>query len=336
MTPIRIPLPFVAMALIGLAAATNAAAAVAVDPDLQRAQAAMADLGQSLRTALQQKIAQDGIVAAVGFCHDEAPRIAAEISARHGVAVGRTSLRHRSPANAPSVWQRTLLDQFAARVAAGEDPASVTAKSDDAGVLRVAKGLKVEAPCAMCHGPVESIAPEVAQAIAARYPGDQATGFREGDLRGMIWAEVSRDIDARTPIAMNADQQRALRAEMRRHLDSVHRVIAALSAGDWAGVAAAASGFAPGRGQGAGRGLGAASNFRDALPEPWFRFARPMHQAMNALAAEARDGRRVDAALARLAEATQQCASCHATFRIETGAGLATAARWTRSTESSP
>lgn len=327
MSPIRIPLPFVAMALIGLAAATNAAAALAVDPDLQRTQAAMADLGQSLRTALQQKIAQDGIVAAVGFCHDEAPRIAAAISARHGVAVGRTSLRHRSPANAPSEWQRKLLDQFAVRVAAGEDPASVTAKSDDAGVLRVAKGLKVEAPCAMCHGPAESIAPEVAQAIAAQYPGDRATGFREGDLRGMIWAEVSRDIDARTPIAMNADQQRALRAEMRRHLDSVHRVIAALSAGDWAGVAAAASGFAPGRGQGAGRGVGPGSNFREALPERWFSFARPMHMAMNALADEASGGRRVDVALARLAEATEQCASCHATFRIETDAGLATASR---------
>ena len=56
---------------------------------------------------------------------------------------------------------------------------------------RFAKGIKVEAPCLMCHGPKDSIAPDVAQAITAKYPADLATGFRLGDLRGLIWAEVS-------------------------------------------------------------------------------------------------------------------------------------------------
>ena len=329
MSPITIRALSISTLLAGFAAAAAPASAptAGVDPDLQRAQAAMADLGQSLRTALQQKIAQDGIVAAVGFCHDEAPRIAEAVATRHGATVGRTSLKQRSPANAPTPWQRAVLDDFAARAGQGEAVADLAASLRDGATLRVAKGLRVEAPCLMCHGPEEAIAPEVAQAIAARYPGDQATGFREGDLRGMIWAEVALDADARTPIAMTADQQRALRTQMRRHFDSVHQLIAALSAGDWAAVAAAASGFAPGRGQGAGQGMGPGSNFRDALPEQWFSFARPMHAAMNALADEARGAQRLDAALSRLAEATEQCTSCHAAFRIETGVGLATARR---------
>ena len=176
--------------LSSIVSAAEPAPTVTADPAVQRAQAAMADLGQSLRSALQQKIAADGVVAAVAFCHDEAPRIAAEVAARHGVAVGRSSVKHRSPANAPNDWQRDVLARFAARVAAGEDAASVTTQSATADKLRVAKGLKIEAPCLTCHGPKDTIAPDVAKAIAAKYPQDLATGFGLGDLRGLIWAEV--------------------------------------------------------------------------------------------------------------------------------------------------
>jgi len=174
----------------GRAAAGDAAATT--DADTARAQAAMADLGQSLRTALQAKIAQDGAVAAVAFCHERAPLIAAEVATKHGVRVGRTSIKQRSPANAPSDWQREVLDGFAAEIAQGKDAATLSHRSDDGQTLRVAKALKVEAPCLACHGPKDAIAPAVAKAIAAAYPEDLATGFREGDLRGLIWAEVER------------------------------------------------------------------------------------------------------------------------------------------------
>jgi hypothetical protein len=36
--------------------------------------------------------------------------------------------------------------------------------------------------CTTCHG--ATVAPDVAAAIAARYPEDRATGFSPGDLRG--------------------------------------------------------------------------------------------------------------------------------------------------------
>jgi hypothetical protein len=162
--------------------------------DAERAQAAMQDLGASLRSALQAAMMRDGPLGAVDFCHVEAPKIAASVSEKHGVRVGRTALRYRSPANAPSDWQRPLLEDFQARFEAGEPVSELKAMLREnlpEGVnLRAMRGLPLEPQCQLCHG-VE-IAPTIAEAIAARYPGDMATGFSAGDLRGAVWAEVPR------------------------------------------------------------------------------------------------------------------------------------------------
>ncbi len=40
--------------------------------------------------------------------------------------------------------------------------------------------------CLQCHGtPNQDIAPETLAAIQKLYPGDKATGFKLGDLRGL-------------------------------------------------------------------------------------------------------------------------------------------------------
>ena len=162
------------------------------DAELARAQAAVSDLGQSLRAALKARLEQGGAVDAVDFCHEQAPAIAAAVSARHGVRVGRTALRHRSPGNVPNDWQRALLQEFASQAAAGAAPATlratVRAGLPDGVALRYAQGIPTEPVCLACHG--SAIAAPVAAAIAARYPHDTATGFAEGELRGMFWAEL--------------------------------------------------------------------------------------------------------------------------------------------------
>ena len=57
-----------------------------------------------------------------------------------------------------------------------------------AGRLGVVLPITTGAVCLRCHG--KSIAPEVSSAIRAAYPNDQATGFDEGDLRGVFWVEL--------------------------------------------------------------------------------------------------------------------------------------------------
>jgi Protein of unknown function (DUF3365) len=297
--------------------------------DRTRAEAAAKDLGQQLRSALTARMEADGPVAAIDFCHEQAPLIAAEVAKTHGVQIGRTGLRTRSPANAPAPWQQSVLTDFAAQAQAGTPPSQLRFASSEqlpAGVaLRYMQGIGTETPCLVCHG--EKLAEPVAQAIRARYPADAATGFSEGQLRGAFWVEVpaAAASDPRHAIAMTGPQREELRAQMRGHLESVQAILAALSNSDWDAVRSIAGNFGPGpgpgpgagAGRGQGRGQGQPHSFRGALPEGWFTFARPMHQSMRAIADEAAAGQRSAEIVAELARATVQCTACHASFRIE-------------------
>jgi hypothetical protein len=183
--------------------------------------------------------------------------------------------------------------------------------------LRLAKGLRVDPPCLMCHGPKAAIAPEVLAAIEHRYPSDQAFGFKAGDLRGLIWAEVTpatAQADARTVVRMTPAQQDALRGAMRKHLEAVQELIGAIAEKDWERVSAVANSQGPGQGRHTEANGG---DFRSVLPPSWFAFARPMHFSMLDIAKEAEGQKRVEVMLGQLAQATGQCNACHITFRID-------------------
>jgi hypothetical protein len=164
-------------------------------PDAQaRAQAALKDFAERLRGQLRETMTRDGAPAAVDFCHLEAPRIAEQVMAEHGLRLGRVAVpgRNRNPGNVAEGWLQELATQFQAAVDTGGAPEAqmaVIRQDVPPGVeLRMARGIRVEAACLMCHG--DNIAPEIAARIAEHYPQDRATGFSEGDLRGLIWAEV--------------------------------------------------------------------------------------------------------------------------------------------------
>lgn len=155
-----------------------------------RAEAAMTEFSQTLRTTLTDTIARDGVVAAIAVCAKEAPAIAAKVGQAHGVRIGRTSHRARNPANAPDHWQRGALERFSLSVAQGRRPETLSHRAVELGRAQFARGIPVEAACLACHGPKESLAEGVAEALAKQYPLDQATGFQVGDLRGLLWVEV--------------------------------------------------------------------------------------------------------------------------------------------------
>ncbi len=92
----------------------------------------------------------------------------------------------------------TLADRLVS-TAAFVDPllaaASLWAGQPAPGVAELFTGchaapIPVEGPCLTCHGARESLAPELRQALARRYPEDAAVGYAVGDLRGLVWAEV--------------------------------------------------------------------------------------------------------------------------------------------------
>lgn len=163
--------------------ATLAAPAIAADTRQLAAEGAalIPPFQQQLLDTVKAAMQDGGPAKAVEACQSLAPQIAA----RHSQApwrVGRTALKVRNPANAPDVWERRVLEQFAARAAAGEPVAELRHAEVVDGEFRLMKAIPTGEPCLACHG--GNIKPELAAVIDQRYPQDQARGFALGELRG--------------------------------------------------------------------------------------------------------------------------------------------------------
>jgi len=177
------------------AAPVPGAAGAGFDPDrappsLAPLVARASDAVDRLQRGLARRLVEEVADAphAVAVCRDEAPAMTAEVAQAQGVALGRTGPRLRSPANAPPAWARGALAAAAGRPAA-EVRAVAFDLGDRVGYLRpIAAG----ATCLKCHGPAADLSPGVRAALAASYPADQATGFEEGELLGLFWAEVRK------------------------------------------------------------------------------------------------------------------------------------------------
>lgn len=174
--------------------ATTAAVSAAADADVQRAKAAAQAFSTRLREQLMQQMGQGGPVAAVDFCATEAPKIAASVGAEYGVRLGRVAVngRNRNPANVAHGWQAEALarvDQAVMQGGKPQDQVVIVRRDLPAGTtLGFFKGIAVEPQCLGCHG--SAVPASVEAAIRRHYPGDRATGFSVGDLRGGLWVEV--------------------------------------------------------------------------------------------------------------------------------------------------
>jgi hypothetical protein len=155
---------------------------------LLRVDGAATRLATTLRGRLLTAMREGGPAAAAEVCARDARGIAEQVRAETGIAVGRASLRPRAPANAAPGWVDAWLRSQGERPAQGV--AGVRAVHE--GHARVLRPIPVEGPCVSCHGDPATIPEGVRAVLAARYPADRATGYRVGDLRGALWAEVER------------------------------------------------------------------------------------------------------------------------------------------------
>ena len=163
---------------------SKAAPARASQPtDLRRARAVEAAkaLGTGLKARLIQALQDGGPKAGIAACNVAAPEIASTVAETTGLKLGRTSFRLRNPANAPPAWAEADVE---ARV---EAPSFSEAPD---GTLRALLPIRMEALCVTCHGARESFSEGLTLALAEHYPGDRATGFKDGELRGWFWVEV--------------------------------------------------------------------------------------------------------------------------------------------------
>ncbi len=159
------------------------AAAGAPPPD--RGAELLRPFKDNLQAALREGLSH-GPDQAIDVCRRKAPEIAKALE-KDGVRMGRTSHRLRNPGNTAPPWVAGILGTYVASAEA-RVPRTVTLPGGRRGYTEPITTAPI---CLTCHG--ENVAPEVARRIAENYPQDQATGFREGDLRGLFWVEYPGD-----------------------------------------------------------------------------------------------------------------------------------------------
>jgi hypothetical protein len=134
-----------------------------------------------LKTALISGM-EGGPANAIAVCKTEAPHIARERSV-DGVVMGRSSHKLRNHENVAPEWVTPILDTFASNGKA----LSPTGVDLGGGRYGYVEPIMTQPLCLSCHG--SSLHPDIAAKIGELYPDDEATGFSEGDFRGVFWVE---------------------------------------------------------------------------------------------------------------------------------------------------
>jgi len=209
----RLPL-LVALALAGSATApvnaadTPAAAsptvsATFVDPEAPEnrevreiGERAINRLGVTLVNEVAVAVSKSGAEKAIDACHLKALPLTGEVVSGmpRVTAVKRTSLKVRNPANTPDAADQLALEKVDSDLRAGNLPKVLVQRVERPGdkpEWRVYRPVGMAQQCVACHGPTESLAPEVRTRLAELYPKDQATGYAAGQWRGLLRVSVS-------------------------------------------------------------------------------------------------------------------------------------------------
>ncbi len=145
----------------------------------------------TLSARLTKALEEGGVSNAVQYCNLAAMPLVDSLSTVHNATIRRTSLKVRNPQNQPTEWEKKTLLDFETKDKAGEELKPIVQMLDDQTVAFAAP-IRIMPLCVQCHGKEgETMSAENTTFIKGLYPGDQATGYAEGDLRGM-WSVVFR------------------------------------------------------------------------------------------------------------------------------------------------
>lgn len=145
--------------------------------------------GDSIAKAMQEVLLQNvmqatkagGPAYAVTFCNERAMPLTDSLSERYNCRIQRISHKYRNPANKPTENDAVVLLKLSASNSAM--PLFVSENGENI----YYKPIKIAMPaCLNCHGEEgKNIAPKTLEVIRQKYPNDLATGYKEGDFRGM-------------------------------------------------------------------------------------------------------------------------------------------------------
>ncbi len=144
----------------------------------------MGTLKPTLKSALKQDKTS---VTAMGACSSMAMDMTDEYNkVTQDVKIRRTALKYRNSKNKPDSTDKEVMY----RLQAVNDGKPVAV--DMGGSYRVYKPLKTKQACLLCHGDSNQISPKITKMIQTKYPHDLATGFKLGEFKGAVVAEITK------------------------------------------------------------------------------------------------------------------------------------------------
>lgn len=157
---------------------------------LEEARGIAMKMPPKLLEVLNDEIKKGGHAEAMAVCREKAPQMAQNLSAQTGWAIRRVSLKNRNPKAVPDAWERTVLEDFDRRTAAGEKPTAIekgeTVSEGGQKFYRYMKALPTQDLCLDCHGTPERLSPAVQAKLKELYPDDKAVGYGPAEIRGAI------------------------------------------------------------------------------------------------------------------------------------------------------
>ena len=141
-------------------------------------------LGSTLKSELKAKIKEDPTaVSAIKFCQESASKLTDDVNKKlpEYASVRRTALRLRNEKNGADEIDLKVMNSYS-------DTNRSIVVVEDGDTTRVYKPLIIKKVCLKCHG--SDISPEISNIIKDKYHNDKAVGYKEGDLRGVIVAEI--------------------------------------------------------------------------------------------------------------------------------------------------
>lgn len=140
-----------------------------------------------LQAQLKAAIADGGPKGGVSVCQQAAPAIAQAQSEASGAHVARIAEKHRNPAGGVPEDLAAAYATLAATPLIEGKPNRVIVQTGEGAAAKVHFLSAIpmqEQPCSVCHG--TQIDPALKAHIDSLYPGDLATGFKPGELRGAL------------------------------------------------------------------------------------------------------------------------------------------------------
>jgi hypothetical protein len=160
---------------------------------IQKGSAVSSALVQKLSGELKQQIQTRGLVEALHFCTGNALILTDQVAKDSNTSVKRVSLNNRNPVNAATPEEAAVLHRWQSLQTSGQPlpPYEIKHLSNGESVYYKPILINNEA-CLKCHGEIAADSP-LYQAIKTAYPEDKATGYKMGDLRGMIVVTLPKE-----------------------------------------------------------------------------------------------------------------------------------------------